>query len=88
MSQSVISLAQLERLRRYLDDDARTHIATHGRWRLDAGKLTTALEEAGVKVEGSDLPVFNYAVALYGEQAGDSWSAKAVNCPVCVRRRN
>lgn len=39
---------KFEALRKYLDDDAKAHIGAHGKWSLDAGKLQTALEHAGI----------------------------------------
>lgn len=48
---------QFEKLRQYLDDDAQAHIRTHGKWWLDSGKLATALDCAGVQVEGRRSPL-------------------------------
>lgn len=37
------------KLRKYLDEDAQAHIAAHGKWTLDEGKMQAALEAAGIK---------------------------------------
>jgi len=68
---TTITEPQFDKLRQYLDVDARMHITAHGHWSLDAGKLHAALEEAGVAVEGAVKPTFTYAVALYGDKAAD-----------------
>jgi hypothetical protein len=48
---TVISSQQFEQIRSYLDKDCQMHLAAHGNWILDSGKMETAFESAGVVVE-------------------------------------
>ena len=41
----VITNEQFEQIRTYLDEDCQTHLAVHRKWRLDVGKLLTALRK-------------------------------------------
>lgn len=50
----------------YLSHDAAAHVAAHGKWTCDAGKLLTVLEKAGLHLAGDDLttaPVFDAKAA-------------------------
>lgn len=48
---SSISEAQLRILCDYLEDDCQMHLsAAHNKWHLDLGKLSSALELAGVSI--------------------------------------
>jgi hypothetical protein len=67
---TTITNHQFEALRSYLDEDARSHIKRHGKWRLDAGKLQAALEGAGIVVKGEDGGS-RYAVAIYCDRDGE-----------------
>lgn len=46
-----ITYAQAELVRAYLDEDCREHLQHSGRWILDGGKLSRALELAGIGVK-------------------------------------
>lgn len=48
---ATITEQQADQVRKYLDDDAQLHLSLgNGKWKLDKGKLITALEQAGIKV--------------------------------------
>lgn len=77
--------AQLEKLRKYLDDDCQAHLKAHGSWRLDMGKLMTAVEHAkGPEFEFGTI-VVDYkvskgtdAVQLLNDMLSTGW-ARMVN---------
>ncbi len=81
---TTISEPQFQALRAYLDEDAAMHIAASGKWRLDAGKLEAALDEAGIEVSGSTPLQSRYAVAAYGEKAGNGFLGEAERLSIHV----
>lgn len=48
---TVVTSDQLEAARKYLSDDCEMHLKSHGKWSLDTGKMTSALESCGILVE-------------------------------------